>query len=453
MTAQGRPRLVMAGTHSGCGKTTATLAVLGALKARGTRCVSFKCGPDYIDPLFHTRVLGVPCRNLDLFLCGEQTVAALLDRNHPPGSTAVVEGGMGFYDGVFQSGRASTCHLSRITGTPVVLVADARGRALSLAAEIRGFLSFQPNQIRAVLLNNVSERSYPMYRSLVEEHCGVPVAGYLPRMPDAALESRHLGLVTAAEVGGLREKLAALARQAAATVDLDLLEALAAEAGEVRADAGPEEFQGERVPVAVARDDAFCFYYADTLDALEDLGAELLEFSPLAGQPVPEEACGLLLGGGYPELYGESLSANTQLLHSLGRVGEGLPTIAECGGFMLLGRSLRTGDRTYPMACILDISFVMASSAGRFGYVTMRARKDNLLCRTGEEIAAHEFHYSRASDGGGGFEAIKANGDRWDAAFSTDTLYAGYPHLHLAGNIPAARRFLDRCRCYQKERN
>ena len=294
------PRLLLCAPASGGGKTTVTCALLQALVNRGAGPVAFKCGPDYIDPMFHSEIIGAKSRNLDLFFLGRDTARYLLEKNSRGSGLALIEGVMGYYDGIGLSADASAYDLARATGTPAVLVLDGRGRALTAAAAVKGMRDFRPDSgIRGVILNRVSPMLYPRLKEAIEGETGVTVYGYLPNLPGCALESRHLGLVTAAEVAGLREKLSALAAQAEKSVDIDGLLALAASAPALNAPAPalPPPVEG-RPRIAVARDKAFCFYYADGLELLEALGAELAEFSPLADEGLPEGACGLYLGGG-----------------------------------------------------------------------------------------------------------------------------------------------------------
>ena len=446
-------RVMIAGTGSGCGKTTVTCAVLGALKNRGTALCSFKCGPDFIDPMFHTKVLGVSCRNLDSFLCPEQTVKYLFAKAVSSHTTAVLEGVMGYYDGL--SGTklaASSHHIARLLDTPVVLVLGVKGKSLSLAAELQGFLGFEPNRIRGVIFNGAAEHTYPMYKEIAERHTGVRVLGYLPQLPGARLESRHLGLVGAQEIHGLREKMELLALQAERTVDLDGLLELARGAGELEYLPAPPGRLPDTPRIAVAMDGAFSFYYQDSLDLLKLLGARLIPFSPMADPELPAGVGGLLLGGGYPELYARLLSNNRPMLSSIAAaVGDGMPTIAECGGFMLLCREFIAGDgERYPLAGVLDTDVRMAASPGPFGYVTLRAKEDNLLCERGRTLRAHEFHYSRAENPGAAFVIGKDSGRSWEGVYATDTLYAGYPHLYLWGAPEAARRFAQKCLEYQQ---
>ncbi len=444
------PRLLFTAPASGGGKTTVTCAILQALMDRGKEPVAFKCGPDYIDPMFHSRVIGAKSRNLDLFFLGPDGVRALLKENSRGAGLALIEGVMGYYDGIATSWQASAYDLARTTGTPAVLVADCRGRALSAAAEVAGFRDFRPDsQLRGVILNRISPMLYPRLKEEIEGYAGVKVYGYLPVMEDCALESRHLGLVTADEVADLKGKLQRLSRQAEQTIDLDGLLALAGTAPELEQTSGalPSAAEG-RPRIAVARDKAFCFYYQDALALLERLGAELVEFSPLAEQTLPEGTRGLYLGGGYPEIYARELSDNRAMLAAVrGAVLSGMPTVAECGGFLYLHRTLEdVSGQVWPMAGVFPEQAWNSGKLSRFGYVTLTAEQDGLLCRAGEAIPAHEFHYWESGEPGRAFSARKPRSGRgWSCGFHTPTLYAGFPHFHFCGCPQAAARFVSAC--------
>ena len=452
------PRLLFSAPGSGCGKTTVVCAVLQALAGRGMDPVAFKSGPDYIDPMFHTAVLGIHSRNLDLFLMGEGAVRRSLRENSAGHGAAILEGAMGYYDGIAMTSRASAWDLARRTATPAVLVADGRGCARSLAALIKGFQTLErESMLRGVVLNRVSPMLYPRLKACVEEETGLKVYGFLPAIPDAALESRHLGLVTAGEVPRLQEKLSLLARQAEETLDLDGLLALAETAASLSGEEEPLPAPHPRRPrIAVARDEAFCFYYADALALLERLGAELVWFSPLRDDALPEGTCGLYLGGGYPELHARRLSENRVLLREIcGRVLHGLPTVAECGGFLYLQRFLADGDsgNDWSMTGVLSGRAYNTGKLGRFGYVDLTARKDGLLCEAGETIPAHEFHYWDSTAPGADFRAEKPlSGRGWDCGWHTPTLYAGFPHIHFCGCPRAAERFVAACGQYQEKK-
>ena len=447
------PRLLLCASASGGGKTTVTCALLQALVDRKVNPVAFKCGPDYIDPMFHSKVIGAKSRNLDLFFLGEDKTRYLLEQNSAGAGLALIEGVMGYYDGIAMSPEASAWHLAKATRTPAVLVADGRGSALTLSAVVHGLKSFRPDSgIRGVILNRVSPMLYPRLKECIEAETGLTVYGYLPSLPDCALESRHLGLVTADEVAGLREKLHKLAAQAEQTIDLAGLLALAASAPALNAPppALPEPVEGTPV-IAVARDRAFCFYYADGLELLERLGARLVEFSPLEDKALPEGTCGLYLGGGYPELLAERLSQNTAMRSAIREaVAGGLPTVAECGGFLYLHEKLEdTNGKDWPMAGVIPGRAWNTGRLGRFGYVTLTARTGGLLCRAGEQLPAHEFHYWDSQQPGDRFRAQKPLSSRgWDCGVHTSTLYAGFPHFHFWARPEMARNFVAAARRY-----
>lgn len=436
-------RILIAGTGSGCGKTTVTCAVLKAFVNRGIKAGSFKCGPDYIDTMFHARITGSPCSNLDPFFFEGNTLRYILAKNGRDNDINIIEGVMGFYDGLGMTNEASTYEVARETGTPVVLVVNAKGAAFSVLAVIKGFLDLcGDHHICGVILNNCSPMIYKMFADRIREQFEgrVRPLGFLPAVPECALESRHLGLVTAAEVKDLNEKLEILAEKAAETIDLDDLFQIAESAKELSF-AAPEILRrDEPVRIAVARDNAFCFYYEDSLDVLREMGAELVDFSPLTDEGLPENIRGLYLGGGYPELYAKELSENTAMLASVRQaVQGGLPCIAECGGFMYLTQAIAE----YKMAGVLRGNCFNTGKLTRFGYITLRAKQDNMLCSANEEIRAHEFHHWDCTDNGSGFTAFKPTGRKWDCVFSTERLYAGFPHFHFLADPDFAVRFYE----------
>ena len=437
------PRIMLAGTNSGCGKTTVTCAVLQALVNRGMKVGAFKCGPDYIDPMFHSRIIGAKSANLDLHFFSENTLRYLLIKNARDRDVSIIEGVMGYYDGMgLTTTRASSYEVAKATDSPVILVVNAKGASLSILATIQGFLSFFPdNNIKGLILNQCSPMTYGTLAKTIEDRFEIRALGYLPKMADCAMESRHLGLVTAAEVENLREKLQIMAQQAEKTIDLEGLLALARETDEISCE--PVVFpRQEKVCIAVARDNAFCFYYEDSLEALREMGAEIIEFSPIHDKKLPENIHGLYLGGGYPELYARQLSENKTMRESVrNALQNGIPCIAECGGFMYLTESI--GD--YPMVGYLPGNCFDNGKLTRFGYVTLRAKKNNMLCKAGEEIPAHEFHHWDCTEPGMDYTATKANGKSWDCAVATDNLYAGYPHFHFYANPAFLKGFYDTC--------
>lgn len=458
------PRLLIGAAGSGSGKTTAVCGLLSALLSQGLRPASFKCGPDYIDPMFHTEIVGAPSRNLDLFFAEEDLVRALLWKNTRDCDLAVMEGVMGYYDGMSAgSTTASAYHLSRCTGTPAILLVNGKGMSVSVAALVKGFAEFREDSgISGVILNQVSPMVYPSLKETVERETGIRVYGYLPKLSDCGLESRHLGLITAAEVGDLKEKVERIGRQLAESVDLPGLLELAQSAPPLAVN---EQLvsrkplasinRSHRPRVGIARDKAFCFYYQDSLDLLTDLGVELVEFSPLEDDRLPEGLSGLLLGGGYPELYGSELASNGTLRRQMKQaLTDGLPCIAECGGFLYLQSLLEDENhQEWELTGFLPGKGFPTGKLSRFGYVTLTAVRDGLLCRAGEQIKAHEFHYWDSTDCGRDFSAEKPSGARrWDCVHMTDSLYAGFPHLYLWSNPGFAVAFVERCRDYQETR-
>lgn len=441
------PRLMLAAPASGSGKTTLVVGLLQTLLARGMRPAAFKCGPDYIDPMFHREVLGVSGYNLDLFFAGKDIVRGLLRRGSAAADIAVLEGVMGYYDGVGGSSDASSWDVARVTGTPVVFAVNPAGAFLSLAALIQGFAAFRDeSMVRGVVLNKCGAALFDKLAPVLERETGLRVYGHLPVLPQASLESRHLGLITPDGVTAIREKITAVAEEMEKTLDISGLLELARTADPIE-DELPAVAPVSHSPVriAVARDRAFCFYYRENLELLRELGAELVFFSPLDDAALPENVSGLYLGGGYPELYADALSANTAMRESISAaVKNGLPTLAECGGFLYLLSQLEDGGGvSRPMAGVLSGDGYNAKRLGRFGYVTVESRHDNLLCRAGEGIRAHEFHYWDSTVNGDVCRAVKpAGGGEWDCVHAGPTLFAGFPHLYFWSNPDVARRFV-----------
>ena len=442
------PRVLIAGTNSGCGKTTVVCGILQALKNRGEAIASFKCGPDYIDPMFHSAVLGIRCRNLDLQFFEENTLRFLLSQAD---GTAILEGVMGYYDGVGVSSVASSYAVAKAAGAPAILVVNARGACHSILATLSGFLGLYPDSgIRGVILNNCSPMLYPKLEALILSRFShsIQPLGFLPPLPDCSLESRHLGLVTAAEISDLQKKLQILGENAEKYIHLDVLLELGRSAPTLSWEHVPLPEPGSPVRIAVARDKAFCFYYEDNFRLLQQLGAELVPFSPLADVSLPEDIQGLYLGGGYPELHAAALAKNKTMRASIRRALEqGLPCIAECGGFLYLQQTLLD----QPMVGYLKGSGFYTGHLVRFGYAKLTANRDSMLLRQGETLDVHEFHYYDVDDPGDGFSAKKASGAAWCCGVVSDRLYAGFPHLHFYAKPMVAARFLDRCRQFGKE--
>ena len=446
-------QFLLAAPRSGSGKTTMTCALLMALKRRGCAPCAFKSGPDYIDPMFHRAVLGVESRNLDLFFSAPETVRTLYAKGAAGHGAAVCEGAMGFYDGLGGvSDRASAWHLADTLGLPVLLVAEPKGQSLTLAAELNGLVNFRtPSHIAGILLNNCTARMHALLAPMLEKETGLPVLGFLPKLPEAVIGSRHLGLYTAAEVENLQQKLALLADAAEEHIDWPRLLALCEKeppALPARAETPPA-----RVRIAVAQDEAFCFTYAETLEAFRDAGAEVVFFSPLRDTALPENIGGLYLPGGYPELHARELSENTSLLREIKRkIESGLPTAAECGGFLYLGQSLTDAEgQSWPMVGVLPGEAKDAGRLVRFGYAALSADSDSMLFRAGESFPIHEFHHWDSTANGVALAAKKpVGGAEWRCGFVNEHFYAGFPHLYWAGT-PLPQRFAAAAENYRRD--
>lgn len=459
------PRFLIAAAASGSGKTLITCGILQALKNRGLQVASYKCGPDYIDPMFHEKVIGAKSRNLDTFFADENTVRFLMAENSADCDISVVEGVMGYYDGVAGiSEQASAYDVAVKTDAPVVFLVNGKGMSLSMIPFIKGFLDYKKDsRICGVILNQVSPMIYPRLKAMIETQCHIRVYGYVPVLKDCVLESRHLGLVLPGEIADIKTKLGTLAEQLEKTLELEELLKLADTAQPLTYREEACRFHTERpVRIAVARDEAFCFYYADNLSLLCKMGAELVPFSPIHDSKLPEEIDGLILNGGYPELYARALSENVTMRESIaGAIFSGMPYLAECGGFMYLHEQMEgmeeeralTGtkgiagakdikERYFPMVGVIKGKAYRTPKLGRFGYITLSGG-----CCFGQEVGsipAHEFHYFDSENCGSDFYAQKPLSNRgWNCMHSTETGLAGFPHLYFYGNQKVPQAFLQ----------
>ena len=454
------PRILLAAGSSGSGKTLITCGLLEALVERGLKTASFKCGPDYIDPMFHSRVIGTKSRNLDTFFTGSEVTKYLLTRNARDCEIAVMEGVMGFYDGVAgTTTTASAYDLAKVTDTPVILIVNSRGMSVFLAAYVKGFLEYKKDShIKGVIFNQMSPMLYPRMKKLLEEELGVAVLGYVPKVEDCVIESRHLGLVLPDEIPELKDRLHKLAGVLEETLDIDRILELAGEAPDLL-DAKPEsvtDFRlSEPVRIGVAEDEAFCFFYADNFRLLGEMGAEIVPFSPMEDKQLPDDLDGLLLYGGYPELNGKKLEQNTTMKDMIReKLKAGMPCMAECGGFMYLHKEMEGMDGNfYQMAGVIPGKAYRTPKLSRFGYVTLTQKKPALGMEDFGEIPAHEFHYFDSENCGGDFHAAKPESKRgWDCIHGTDTMLAGFPHLYYYGNPEVPKAFLKKCLAYKKQR-
>lgn len=450
---EGKPRIMIAAVSSGSGKTTITCGLLQALVNRKFKALSFKCGPDYIDPMFHSKVIGTKSRNIDSFFCNKDTLRYLMDKSSKDIDISVIEGVMGFFDGISSDSlKASSYEVSEITKTPVILVVNCRGMSRSVVPIIKGFKEYvKKSNIQGVILNEMPEMIYQEIKILIEQEIDVKVLGYVPKLANLLLESRHLGLVTPDEIKGLKEKLNELSNILEKTLDIDEIIRISKTAGKFEVKEPKIKKIHQKIKIGVARDEAFCFYYQDNLELLEEMGAEIEFFSPIRDKKLPDGISGLILGGGYPELYAKELSENERMKESIyNSVKRGLPTIAECGGFMYLHTSMEddNGD-FYKMVNLIEGKAYKTSKLNRFGYLDLEPLKDNFLLKKGEQIKGHEFHYWDSTNCGESFVAKRpCRCKSWNCINTTDNLFAGYPHVHYYSNLNFALNFLKKCLSY-----
>ena len=442
-------QLMLAAPRSGGGKTAAACALLRLLARRGLTPCAFKCGPDYLDPTFHRAVEGVESRNLDLFLSDADCVRSLYANGCKGRGAAVIEGAMGYYDGLGGvSDTASAWAVADTLGVSTLLIVPAKGASLTLAATVRGLAAFRAqSRVAGVLLNECSPALYAALAPTLEREGGVPVLGCLPTVEAARFPNRHLGLYDATELADVSARIDALADALDANLDFERLMKIYDAPAPTCAPRVTRA--GAAVRIAVAEDAAFRFVYRETRETLEACGAELVPFSPINDAALPERVGGLYLPGGYPELHARALSDNAAMRDAVRNAVLGaLPTVAECGGFLYLGASLRDAsgeDRA--MVGALSGHAADALRLVRFGYETLVAPADSLLFRAGERVRAHEFHHWDSTDCGDAL-TVEKGARTWRCGFVGATLYAAFPHLYFAGCPALAERFADAARSY-----
>lgn len=451
------PRVMLAGVSSGSGKTTITCGLLRALQLRGLRPRSFKCGPDYIDPMFHESVLQTPSRNLDTFFTDGDTTRYLFSKHAAQADISVVEGVMGYYDGLGGiSTKASSYDVACTCDTPVILVVDTKGMSLSVVAIIKGFLSYKENHhIQGVILNCLSPMLYTDMKKQIEQCCNVQVLGYLPVMKEITMHSRHLGLLMPEEIDALQETITLLAKQMEQTIDIDKLIEIAGNVSTLPFIQPNIKTINSPVRIAIAKDEAFCFYYQDNLEVLTTMGAELVPFSPIHDTCLPNDIQGVYLPGGYPELYAKELSNNETMKTSIkSEIDKGLPFIAECGGFLYLHTSLEGSDKEYyDMVGIYKGSAKNIHKLTRFGYVELNVQKSGFFLKEDGICKAHEFHYYDSDCNGTDMYAQKPNRKRgWECVHVSEVSYAGFPHVYFYSNLMLPYRFLEACKRYGEKR-
>ena len=483
-------RIMIAAPKSGSGKTTLTCALLKLLQNLGKNPVSFKCGPDFIDPMFHERVLGIPATNLDSFFSTEEEIISIFAENFASSNAdfAVIEGVMGLFDGLGGTSiKASSYDIARITKTPILLVIDAEGSSRSIVPIVKGFLDYDKansgtaeNLIKGIFLNKVSKGTFQLLKSLIEEETtseyGVKVLGYLPKDSNLIWESRHLGLFLPNEIQNLSTQIQKTAEILNETLEQEdfndlarISEGLSYSQGSLTASnetfkattpAKGDHLSNKTSPqknfqfstfnfqftLAVAHDEAFCFYYHENLRLLEKAGAKIVYFSPLHDKSLPSGVDGLLIGGGYPELYASELEANESMRKSIkSAVEASLPVMAECGGFMYLQEKIITQNgESYEMCGAIKGQCRYTGKLVRFGYADFAFKGEAAVSEAeGEKsglpdafsIKGHEFHYFDSTNNGSSFTAEKPLSKRsWDCMISSPTMLAGFPHLYYRSN-------------------
>jgi len=447
-------RLVIGGTGSGVGKTTLTIGLMAALQQKGWKVQGFKCGPDYIDPTYHTAVTGRKSRNLDSWMLDHEIVRDIYARASADADISIIEGVMGFYDGKNPlHNQGSTAEISILTESPVLLVVNCAAMARSAAAIVKGFqlLSEEPN-IVGVIANRVgSESHYKLVKAAIEQECGIPVVGYLKKESGIEIPERHLGLVPSIERGELEPFFQQLGELVSATIDLDQIMSLA-ETSTIEPFASSiftPKSKETKVRIAVAKDAAFNFYYQENIELLEANGVECIYFSPLQGECLPADVDGLYLGGGFPEEYAADLASHENVRLSIKQgILEGLPTLAECGGFMYLTESIQTrSGEVYPMVGIIPGQVKMQSKLAALGYREITGESGNFLLSGEEQAKGHEFHYSTFESAGDQPFAYQTKGMRGmkKEGYMKGNLIAGYTHFHFASCPSIVDRWVQAC--------
>lgn len=454
-------RIMIAAPKSGSGKTTITCALLQALREKGENVVSYKCGPDYIDPMFHQKVLEVPSKNLDTFFTEEEQTKQLFLRNRTEDDFAVLEGVMGLFDGLGGIREVgSSYHLAQVTQTPIILVVDAKGMGRSVIPLVAGFMAYdKKGLIKGVILNRMSKSYYEIIKPIIEQELDIDVVGYLPEVKQFQMGSRHLGLVLPDELADIKEQLQKTSEELCKTISVEKIIQIAKDASEL--DCCEELLYKKEIVceesdasvIAVARDAAFNFYYEDNLQLLEENGAKLEFFSPLYDKKLPDKCCGILLGGGYPELYAETLSRNTDMLAAIKEAVENeVPVVAECGGFMYLHSVLEDKEgKCYTMAGVLPGKCFYTGKLVRFGYVEIREKNGSWI--ENMSIKGHEFHYFDSEENGTDCVALKpVSGRSYDCVITNKNCWMGFSHLYYPSNPEFAKRFVEKARRYKRRK-
>ncbi len=446
------PRVLIAATGSGSGKTIITCGLLRLFDRMGRHPRALKCGPDYIDPMFHKKVLGIESANIDTFFMDDNTLRQTIGDSDA--EVVLIEGVMGIYDGLsVDSIEGSSIDIAGRTSTPVLLVVDAKGSARTIVSVIKGILADDENRlIKGIILNRISHRTYDMVKPLIEaaiiqDGYDARLAGYVPVIKEVSIESRHLGLKLPHEIDDIREQINRVADVLEESLNISVLDDILAKAPALayRKNRSIRASQGN-LRIAVAYDEAFCFYYEDNFKVLREKGVEIQFFSPIHDHCLPEGVSGILLGGGYPQLYLEELSHNTDMLNDIRtKIAGGMPYLAECGGFMYLHRSICNahGD-SYRMLGIIDGDVKYKDKLIRFGYIEINGNGDDgSLASLVDDVRGHEFHYYDSTDNGRSCIARKPGKDTtYECIHSDNRSLAGFPHLYYRTGIRMIEAFI-----------
>ena len=452
--------IVIAGTNSGAGKTTISMAIMAALSKK-LKVQPFKVGPDYIDPAFHTFICKRACRNLDSWLLNEKNLKYLYQKNSSTSDICIIEGVMGLYDGAeIGSDIGSTAKIAKTLNLPVVLVVDAKGISQSVAAMVSGYANFDKDiNLKGVIFNNVSgEKHYELLKEAVLLYSNVKPLGYFPKTPDIQLPERHLGLVPAVEQGQLTEIINRLAYLAEESIDLQGLWQLANISKPIISSYTPNITKRPKVNLGLAYDKAFNFYYQDNLDLLQELGVNIIKFSPLNDKQLPPDLHGVMFGGGFPEVFAEQLTNNKQMLDSIKQsLTAGLPYVAECGGLMYLCNSITDlNQNTYKMVGWFNSEAIVTKRLQNFGYATLTTNHKSIYGSIGQSIRIHEFHRSRLKQSAEkqiySLKKIRQNKviKEWTCGLQKNTGIGSYAHMHYYANLSFPQALVDSVNNYAK---
>ena len=455
--------VVIAGTHSGTGKTTVSIGIMSALKKRGFSIQPFKVGPDFIDPGYHEAVCGIPSRNLDGWMLNKKYNLETFLHHSNGKEISIIEGVMGLYDGYGgKSEDGSTAQIAKWLNSPVILVVDAKSIARSVAALVYGFERFDTKvKIAGVILNRVaSVRHYKWLKDAIGERCKSRVLGYLPLDNSIKIPERHLGLVTSKEYNLKRDFIRRITYLIEHFIDLNLLLKVASplnKKGFCPKQSEITQKPARFVRIGVAYDEAFCFYYHDNFDLLQKSGAELIYFSPLKDECLPKNLNGIYLGGGYPELFARDLESNYKMREEIKSfASRGGAIYAECGGLMYLGKTIKDFDNNdFKMVGVFPFATTMEKKLTDLGYYTVEVLKDNILSKKGDVIKGHQFRYSHIERIPPSISRVyqirKGNTNKFcKEGFSLNSVVGSYVHLHFGSNINCAKQFIESCRIRKK---